>query len=69
MDLHEVIQELYGERERVDQAIRSLEDLIATESTTERPAVRRRGRKSMNQEERREVSRRMRKYWEQRRKR
>ncbi len=67
MDVHEIIRQLYEERERVDHAIRSLEELLAKEASGD-TARKRRGRKSMSQEERRQVSKRMRKYWEDRRK-
>lgn len=66
MDLNKYIRELLRERDRLDEAITTLERLIE-----EHPALastRRRGRKSMNPAERREVSKRMRTYWEKRRK-
>jgi len=68
MDIFEIIQELREERERVDRVIRSLEALMNGEEPREEGAPMRRGRKSMGQEERLQVSQRMRKYWEQRRK-
>ncbi len=68
MDLYNIIQQLYEERERIEQVIRSLEELLAEEAAQVEAAPKRRGRKSMSQEERREVSKRMRKYWEARRK-
>lgn len=66
MDLTKYIRDLLRERDRLDEAITTLERLIQ-----ENPALastRRRGRKSMNPAERREVSKRMRTYWEKRRK-
>jgi hypothetical protein len=67
MDLLKMIQELREEKERLDRVIASLEDL---RDVMEIDALRksRRGRKSMGPEERREVSARMRKYWEGQRK-
>lgn len=63
MDLYRAIEELYEEKRRVEQAIAALEN---HGSITSAPA-RRRGRKSMNEEERKQVSERMRKYWDSRR--
>jgi hypothetical protein len=67
MDLLKMIQELRAEKEQLDRVIASLEELRAAR---EIDALRksRRGRKSMSPEERRQVSARMRKYWEGRRK-
>jgi L-rhamnose isomerase len=70
MDLLKVIQELRQDRARLDQAIESLEALVAAGRTAVpvRPATGRRGRKKgMSQEERQIVSQRMRDYWERRR--
>jgi hypothetical protein len=63
MDLYQAIQELYEEKRRLDQAIAALE----SQGIAPVAAPRRRGRKSMNEEERKQVSARMRKYWESRR--
>jgi hypothetical protein len=63
MDLYQAIQELYEEKRRLDQAIAALEN----QSRALEAPVRRRGRKSMNEEERKQVSERMRRYWESRR--
>ncbi len=64
MNLQKSIDELREERRRIEQAIACLE---AVESG--RPAGAARGRKGMGEDERREVSERMRRYWaEQRRK-
>lgn len=65
MDLYQAIQELYEEKRRLDQAIAVLEAQGGIHAVSQ-PA--RRGRKSMNDEERREVSARMKRYWEGRRK-
>jgi hypothetical protein len=70
MDLYKAIQDLYTEKEKLERVIASLEELQRTAG--ELPDVpkvaRRRGRKSMNAEERQEVSERMKRYWESRRK-
>ncbi|MCC6586395.1 MAG: hypothetical protein IT168_06725 [Bryobacterales bacterium] len=66
MDLTKYIRELLRERDRLDEAIATLERLI--EENPALASTRRRGRKSMNPTERREVSKRMRAYWEKRRK-
>ena len=58
--LAKVIEELRHEKEMVQQAIASLEKLQKTSSVLQK---KRRGRKSMSPQERREVSARMRKYW------
>jgi hypothetical protein len=63
MDLYQAIQELYEEKRRLDQAIAALE----SQGIAPVPVPRRRGRKSMNEDERKQVSERMRKYWESRR--
>ena len=70
MDLYKAIQDLYAEKEKLERVIASLEDLQQTAGAVPalfaRPA-KRRGRKSMNSTERKEVSERMRKYWASRR--
>jgi hypothetical protein len=71
MDLYKAIQDLYAEKEKLERVIASLEELQRSAGTV--PVLlakppRRRGRKSMNSEERQEVSERMRKYWAARRK-
>jgi hypothetical protein len=64
MDISKTIQELYSEKEKVERAIASLEELQRVGWA--RPAVnlacKRRGRKSMDAQERRQVSERMKKY-------
>jgi len=65
MDLYKAIQDLYAEKEKLERVIASLEELqraAGGASATPKPA-KRRGRKSMNSQERQEVSDRMRKYW------
>ncbi len=70
MDLYKAIQELYEEKERLERVIASLEELQRTTGAApDVPAPPgRRGRKSMSEQERGEVSERMRKYWAARRK-
>ena len=69
MDLYKAIQDLYAEKEKLERVIASLEELQRTGGAVPAPpkAAKRRGRKSMNSEERLEVSERMRKYWASRR--
>ncbi|MFB3779341.1 MAG: hypothetical protein ACE141_17115 [Bryobacteraceae bacterium] len=73
MDLPRAIQELYAEKRRLEDAIASLEELLASKGSAASKEIGqlrvrgRRGRKSMSPEERRRVSERMRKYWAQRR--
>ena len=70
MDLYKAIQDLYAEKDKLERVIASLEDLqrAAGGSLPSAPiGERRRGRKSMGAEERRDVSARMKKYWEGRR--
>ena len=69
MDLYKAIQDLYAEKEKLERVIASLEELQRNAGTVlELPKTgKRRGRKSMNSEERQEVSERMRRYWESRR--
>lgn len=71
MDIARAIKELEKEKKRLDEAIKSLEGLLAAEKMGEvapdvKPA-RQRGRKIMTPEERLAVSDRMRRYWEARR--
>ena len=68
MDLSDAIQKLYAEKESLLRAISALEAL-QRESQSGSTAVgrSRRGRKSMDSEERQEVSLRMKKYWASRR--
>jgi len=69
MDLAKALQELYAEREKLDRAITSLEELQRTGSLPNPTGSgKRRGRKSMDPAERVEVSERMKKYWASRRK-
>jgi hypothetical protein len=70
MDLYEVIQELYAEREKLQRVIASLEDLqgaVGEDIPLIPKSGKRRGRKSMSDKERQIVSVRMKKYWSARR--
>ncbi|HXS96218.1 MAG TPA: hypothetical protein VN736_16555 [Candidatus Limnocylindrales bacterium] len=68
MDLYKAIQDLYAEKEKLERVIASLEELQRTAGLPPViPRVQRRGRKSMNAQERQEVSERMKKYWATRR--
>jgi hypothetical protein len=70
MDLIKAIRELYDEKKRIEQVIEHLEALsvqrVGKQMETSGP--RRRGRKGMTEDEREEVSRRMKEYWATRRK-
>ena len=66
MDLTRIIGQLYAERDRVRQAIATLEQ-FQQEKNTAVPAHRTRGRKSMGTEERKVVAERMKTYWAKRR--
>jgi hypothetical protein len=70
MDLYKAIQELYGEKERLERVIASLEELQRTAGVNPEPpsSLKRRGRKSMPPMEREQVSERMKAYWAARRK-
>ena len=69
MDLYRALQDLYAEKEKLERAIESLEQLQRAELGAQpaHPNTKRRGRKSMSSEEREEVSRRMKRYWAARR--
>jgi hypothetical protein len=67
MDLNQALRELRAHRDRLNATIEQLEELAAS-SDGSRPAGKRRGRKSMGEAERREVSERMKRYWASRRK-
>ena len=60
MDLNKTIRDLRNELEKLNEVIASLEQF---QSTGTLPAPRRRGRKSMPEEERRVVAERMKRYW------
>ncbi len=66
MDLYKAIEDLYAEKEKLERVIASLEDLQRAAGGGIPPmpkSGKRRGRKSMNADERQEVSARMKKYW------
>jgi hypothetical protein len=66
MDLQKTIQALRDEKAKLDRVIASLEELAVERAVT--APTSRRGRKSMGAEERAEVSARMKRYWDHRRK-
>jgi len=63
MDIHAVISQLRAERERLDGIIRALESLGIEDPS----GPRKRGRKFMDDGDRKAVSERMKRYWKQRR--
>ncbi len=65
MDLEKAIRDLLAERDRINGIILQLELMQKRQVA---PPQKQRGRKSMSDEERAEVSARMRQYWESRRK-
>lgn len=65
MDIQALIRDLQAEKERVDRTIAAMESLTSSGDGHRRS---RRGRKSMGEAERRQVSERMRRYWAGRRK-
>jgi hypothetical protein len=67
VDLYEIIRELHEERKRLDRLIALLERRLAVESESRTRRKSRRGRKFMGEEERKQVSERMRRYWAARR--
>jgi hypothetical protein len=60
MDLNKAIRELHEELKKLNEVIVALEQF---QNTGTIPPPRRRGRKSMDQEERKLVAERMRTYW------
>jgi hypothetical protein len=69
MDLYKAIRDLYAEKEKLEKVIGSLEELQkAAEATPLLGERKRRGRKGMDEGERRVVSERMKRYWANRRK-
>jgi len=67
MDLYRIIFELVQERNRVQRIIDSLEGMSSEGGVPVRAPRKRRGRKSMDQKAREEVSARMKRYWARRR--
>jgi len=69
MDFKKLIASLYTEREKLERVIASLEELRdSVYGAGAEGGLKRRGRKSMPEAERLEVSERMKKYWAKRRK-
>jgi len=69
VNLYELIRALRAEKQRLDRAIAALAGLEADdEARSCRSGLHRRGRKWMSAEERAEVSKRMKRYWMDRRK-
>ncbi len=68
MNINKAIRELHEEKKRLDRVIASLEEmqLNAAQQIAVVPE-KKRGRKSMNHEARQEVSERMKRYWDTRR--
>lgn len=64
MDVEKTLRELYAEKRTLDATIASLEKRLAAGGNG---AAKKRGRRSMSTQERRVVSERMRRYWENRR--
>jgi hypothetical protein len=70
IDLYKTIQDLYAEKEKLQRIIASLIDLqrgVGGDIPLLPKSGKRRGRKSMSDEERQTVSVRMKKYWSVRR--
>ena len=69
MDLTQTLVELHADKKRLERAIAAMEELARSLCGNAIPGKlsQRRGRKSMNAEERLEVSRRMKRYWAKRR--
>jgi hypothetical protein len=70
MNINKAIRELYEEKKRLDRVIASLEEMQRNAATLPNMIIpeKRRGRKSMDPQARQEVSERMKRYWDARRK-
>jgi len=69
MNINKAIRELHEEKKRLDRVIASLEEMQQNAALQIAMAPeKKRGRKSMNHEARQEVSERMKRYWDARRK-
>jgi len=70
MNINKAIRELYEEKKRLDRVIASLEEMQVNAAAIPGVALpeKRRGRKSMDPQARLEVSERMKRYWDARRK-
>jgi hypothetical protein len=71
MDLDYVLRILHGEKQKLERVIASLEQLLAIQAIGSNTAVtaKKRGLKSISEEERRKVSARMKRFWTERKKR
>jgi hypothetical protein len=68
MNINKAISELYAEKERLDRVIASLEEMQRNDIAGNAALPeKKRGRKSMDNQARREVSERMKRYWNARR--
>lgn len=68
MDFLQIIRELREEKKRLDRVIATLEDIVnRAESPDKAVPKSRRGRKGMSEDERKQVSERMARYWARRR--
>ena len=68
MDLFKAIEQLHEEKRRIDAVIQHLEALLMGRAVGDPSSPGKRGRKSMSEEERVEVSDRMKAYWANKRK-
>jgi hypothetical protein len=70
MNINKAIRELYEEKKRLDRVIASLEEMQRNAAALASTIVpeKRRGRKFMDPKARQEVSERMKRYWDARRK-
>jgi hypothetical protein len=69
MNINKAIRELYEEKKRLDHVIASLEEMQRNAAALNVAIPeKKRGRKSMDEQARQEVSERMKKYWDSRRK-
>ena len=67
MDLSKALEQLYAEKAKLEKSIALLEGLMEPAAPVPAQVRKRRGRRDMGLDERREVSARMRAYWENRR--
>jgi len=69
MELGKIIRKLYEERAKLDKILDSLEQFQKSPALLEAKTIKkRRGRKSMDEKARQEVSERMKRYWAEQRK-
>jgi hypothetical protein len=69
MDLSTILRDLKAQREKLVETIATMEAIMHADGTSlSNVPAKRRGRKFMGEEERREVSKRMHRYWESRHK-